>query len=405
MIEKSTLTRDQRECDYEYLWRVLNECFPVRGVMHRLGYDWDIIKKECQPAVLDASNDLEFCRALNQVFKRLDNFAHLMLFNGYMYRRYQQMYKEFMEGSWEDMKQEAFTPWMEAVHHPQSERFYEVLDDSESAGREFFWKDEPHEDMAMNRSTPKTGPTVSCMMLPGNVAYIKVPTLDMLKIAEDRPILFDFYARQKNCKDLIIDIRGNGGGATDYWNKLLVAPTLNEPLIETFFMLFALGPLNEAFVKAGITESPDFKGDVHPISGLPEFPNFHSEYLSQATHYIKGETAHEPNLEHHFDVERKWLLTDKKVYSSSEGFAVFCRTCNWATIVGERTGGDGIGITPFHAVLPESGLLMRYSAILGLNSDGGCNAEFHTTPDIECNPDDALAVCLAQIAERRKGSS
>ncbi len=398
-MNRSTLTREQRENDYEYLWRVLNECFPMRGTMQRLGYDWDAIKAECQPAVLDACTDLEFCRALNNVFKRMDHFAHLMLFNGRMYRAYQKMYKAFEDGAYENMDREAFAPWIEAVHQPHSEKFYEFLDETDDAGREFYAKDEPHESLAQDKYARKPGPTVSCMMLPGDVAYLKIPTLDMLKIIEDRPVLFDFYAKAKSCKDLIIDIRGNGGGATDYWDKLLVAPTLKETLPEEVYMLFAISPLNEAYITASSNNKNEPFGEIRPMSELPDFPNFHDEYLTQATHFVQATWKHEPDLEHPFEVGRRWLLTDKLVYSSSEGFAVFCKSSGWATIVGERTGGDGIGITPFHAVLPESGLLMRYSAMLGLNNDGGCNAEYHTTPEIECNPSDALAVCLAHITE------
>lgn len=402
-MDRCTLTRDQRERDYEFLWRVLNECFPLRGVMERLGYDWDAVEKECRPAVLDARDDLEFSCALNEVFKRLDNFAHLMLFNGRMYRWFQRTYKAFEDGAYEDMDKEAFAPWMEAVYHPKSELFYEAFDDSEDAGREFFWKDEPHDPVAPDKYASKPGPTVSCMMLPGNIAYLKIPTFNMLKIAEDRRVLFDFYAKNQTCRDLIIDIRGNGGGATDYWGKLLVAPLINDPVIGTTYMLFAMSPLNEMYIKAHLKEVGESKIEFHPIDKLPTFPNFHSEYQSQATHFTKGKNVHEPDPEHRFSADRIWLLTDNVVYSSAEAFAVFCRSCNWATIVGERTGGDGVGITPFHAMLPGSGLLMRYSGELGLNGDGGSNAEFHTTPDIECDPNDALALCLAQISKLNTG--
>jgi C-terminal processing protease CtpA/Prc len=85
------------------------------------------------------------------------------------------------------------------------------------------------------------------------------------------------------------------------------------------------------------------------------------------------------------------------VYSSSEGFAIFAKAHGWATLVGQRTGGDGMGITPFHAVLPESGLIMRYSGENGLNPDGGSNAEYHTAPNITCKSEAALDVCLARI--------
>ncbi len=77
-----------------------------------------------------------------------------------------------------------------------------------------------------------------------------------------------------------------------------------------------------------------------------------------------------------------WLLVDEYVYSSSEAFTVFCKDTGFATIVGSPTGGDGIGIDPVFLVLPNSGLIVRYSALFGLNPDGSSNEEFGTTPDL-----------------------
>lgn len=73
----------------------------------------------------------------------------------------------------------------------------------------------------------------------------------------------------------------------------------------------------------------------------------------------------------------------EKVFSSSEGFAQFCKTTKWATIVGERTGGDGIGSDPSIIRLPESGILLCYPSLIGLNHDGSLNSEERTIPDVK----------------------
>jgi len=36
-----------------------------------------------------------------------------------------------------------------------------------------------------------------------------------------------------------------------------------------------------------------------------------------------------------------WVLTNPKVYSSSENFIMFCKNTGFATLVGTSTGGDG----------------------------------------------------------------
>ena len=51
--------------------------------------------------------------------------------------------------------------------------------------------------------------------------------------------------------------------------------------------------------------------------------------------------------------------------------------------MGERTGGDGIGISPAICVLPNSGLIFSYPQEMGLFADGTCDFDYGTAPDIE----------------------
>lgn len=78
-----------------------------------------------------------------------------------------------------------------------------------------------------------------------------------------------------------------------------------------------------------------------------------------------------------------FLLVDKSVFSSVEGFAYFVKSTGRATIVGQRTHGDGVSNDPVIGMLPESGMLFRFSGTAGFNPDGSINAEVGTMPDIE----------------------
>ena len=400
---KHRLTREQRERDYNYLWEVLHSSFPQRAAMERLGYDWDKIEAECRDAVVNAEDDLEFCRAMNAVFERFEHFCHSNLFNAYMFKDFGQDFHDFANGMSESIDPAGFKAWLDVFDNKKSAEFYSVFDDT--PGREFNWKENPSAPPAEKVSRPPVKPA-SAVMLPGRVAYIKVPTIRMNRIAEERPMLFAFYEKYGSCSDLILDFRGNGGGATDYWGKLLVSPIITEKLVYETYMLYSRNEYNKEFIDCGLLgPSGEFAlgGEYHPVSELPDFPNFHEEYLGQATHFFKSREVYRPDTEHHFTVENKiYLLTDKKVYSSSEGFAHFCKSLKWAVIVGGQTGGDGVGITPFHAILPESGLVIRYAGVMGLNPDGSSNAEYKTIPDIVCDPEEALERCLEIIAAERE---
>ncbi|WP_442952502.1 S41 family peptidase [Paraclostridium sp. AKS81] len=80
-----------------------------------------------------------------------------------------------------------------------------------------------------------------------------------------------------------------------------------------------------------------------------------------------------------------YLLTDKKVYSSSEFFAMFCKESKFATLIGGTTGGDGGGLDPALFELKNSGLIVRMASGMYLNKDGICDEEVKTIPDFEIN--------------------
>ncbi|WP_408635287.1 S41 family peptidase [Paenibacillus selenitireducens] len=70
-----------------------------------------------------------------------------------------------------------------------------------------------------------------------------------------------------------------------------------------------------------------------------------------------------------------YLLLDKNVYSSNEMWANFAKQTGWATLVGEKTGGNGIGWEGALAALPNSGFLVRIQLMMGLTEDGFCDDE------------------------------
>ena len=98
---------------------------------------------------------------------------------------------------------------------------------------------------------------------------------------------------------------------------------------------------------------------------------------------------------------RIWLLVGPAVYSASESFSVFCQATGFATLVGTQTSGDGIGaLNPIMMRLPNSGILIQFTMMYGLNPDGSSNEETGTMPDV-CSPagEPALVTALRAIRE------
>ncbi len=217
----------------------------------------------------------------------------------------------------------------------------------------------------------------------GKIAYLKLPSFSSSYVEKDGEGIRTFLTQISHYPNLIVDIRGNGGGSTNYWMNKIV-PLLTDTKLSTnnylifrdssylkpfikhkmFTSYLGLKPLRE--LNLGQGNPQDYFGDD---KGLYEVLNYTIKPINPVG--FKGKIT---------------LLVDDYVYSSAEAFAVFAKASGWATLVGTRTGGDGIGFDPVSVALPNSGLVVRYPAEMGLNPDGSINEEVATMPDIYVEP-------------------
>ena len=97
-----------------------------------------------------------------------------------------------------------------------------------------------------------------------------------------------------------------------------------------------------------------------------------------------------------------YLLVDRGVYSAKQNqWHLFQKESGFATLIGERTGGDGIAENPRIVALDKTGYMMRYSYSLGTTESGSVNELEQTTPDVVCDPDASGALidqpCIQEV--------
>jgi hypothetical protein len=203
------------------------------------------------------------------------------------------------------------------------------------------------------------------------VAYLKVKSMSNRTLKSDGEKILEFYKSIKNYPYLVIDIRGNGGGTDNYWQSNIVEPLISETISSAIAMTYKGNYIKPFLRGRGIT--------TKPIDKLPE--EFKSKYASSMERFTASSRTVKPKNTVGFK-GKIYLLVDDFVYSSSESFAAFCKTTDFAKLVGTTTGGDGIGIDPCVMALPNSGLVVRFSLDMGIASDGTVNEKAHTKPDI-----------------------
>ncbi|MCI9578246.1 MAG: peptidase S41 [Oscillibacter sp.] len=371
--------------DYDYFVKTLKDSYLCLGVHDRENPEdpAEGIFADYRTMILENDSDEAFYSALYSSLYRLGSYGHLWIIEPENYQ--------------------GMLDWCREEDTAGRERWKELIEASEESYKTLkAYLDRLGKEDEGSWSGGGTGENLHTLLLPeAGAAYLKVDSFltdyDPDYQKEARAIR-DFYDAAGDCTDLIIDLTDNGGGNEGYWQNLLAAPLADGPLSCTNYALLADSGNNRPYIDNVFAPS-----DLHPIAELPELPRLERQGLEAATHFVESTLRVEPAAERAAFHGRVWLLVGPMVYSASESFAVFCQATGFAALVGSRTGGDGIGaLDPVMMRLPNSGILIQYTMMYGLNPDGSSSEEAGTTPDI-LSPagETALVTALRAIQEAR----
>ncbi len=375
------LSQQQRIDDLKYMYNVLKDNYPFFGVNKRLyQVDWLSREQEFIDRVKATQSDDDFYYTLKSILSDLNN-GHTNFID-----------KDFYNKLNTDINRSNLTT---------NKAWKEVLDNEKAKLR---YDDPTHEKPNItteNYAIP--GNVKTDIVSEGKVAYLGISSFNTFNIEGDIKIITPFLKKVKNYKALIIDIRGNGGGDDSYWSNNLVPLLTDRNLSCDWYFLFRGGNYAEHFIKYRLGD--DYK-NLQPIDNIfsEDLKNYPEEVKSDFKKYLKYKKTVPSKIYVGFQ-GKIYLLVDKYVYSSSEMFATFAKSTKFATLVGETTGGDGIGMEPLICVLPNSGHIFRFPNIMGLDSDGNCNEEHKTQPDIRVDTrkndnllkDEAVKYVLSEV--------
>lgn len=373
------LTEEEKLEDFEYMYTILKENYPYFEVNKRLnGIDWLSNKDEYISQIKDrAINDHMYFNELNNILSDLKN-GHTEMMDKVFYSYAKNVYEKDKKFNKE---------WVTQLNNSKAIERYSRMPEPRYKSK-----------------------TLSNNIIPNNVkthtfekekiGYLAIHSFNTFNIEEDMKTIKPFLESIKDYEALIIDIRGNGGGDTRYWNDNIVPMLINNPVQYTNYSAFRGGDFTEAFLKSRYGVGYKKLLLISDITG-GQLKNMPPELSKDFKYYIKDAVPLNPKNSIGFN-GKIYLLTDGGVFSAAEAFSVFAKSTGFATLVGETTGGDGIGSDPAVCTLPNSGYVFRFTKEMGLTSDGTCNFEYKTVPDIKVsakigvnfNEDEAIQTVL-----------
>lgn len=391
--EPESLTPEQKQSDFDTLTTILDEAYPFWQDVAAAGIDKDEIYERYEAIALDSDSTTDYLTALYRMLSQFGGAGHLGGVGGSGYASYLDLYSSILEEYKEAYPEAAdlISPQVEVLESPVTVETYSKLDPEYSGFRPkkrglFSLID------AIGREQTASAEPESLLetdILDDGTAYMKIPSFHNDYRAADGERIAAFFEEIRDTENLIIDIRGNGGGNTAYWQDFIVRPNAKEDLHVESYYLYKANDWTYDYVTDG-GQRP-----LSEVSKLPDSidPQDFTHFFVEAYDYPAAEDPYPGDI---------WVLMDEYNYSASESFLMLCKQSGFATLVGtSSSGGDNPSSDPMFFSLPESGFVFRMSTTYCVNPDGTSNERYGTAPDILVKPtEDPLEAVLQKIAER-----
>ena len=351
--------------DFNFAYNTLKEHYPFFEVNKKLyGIDWLANKEKYEAYIAESKNDADFFSRMNYVLAELHNW-HTHLMPTELGIDYYISYKYYPIFWWRHDIAKMY-------EKDNVRRRYNI--NNETVKR--YVNANIKRDDEVNKTYSKNLMTEN--IIKDKLAYIRIKSLiGGQYINQDKDIIINYLNEIKDYPFLIIDIRGNGGGDSGYWQNFLLPKIVDKKYETKNYLFIKLGKLYEK-----IFRQERFDNDVKTFLDNSSFSDDVKKILSNFDGYTTWNMSVEPSEDSIHFKGKIYLLVDNGVYSSAEMLASFCKETKLATLVGSRTSGDGIGFDPMQVDLPNTAFVMRFSNVMGVTESGSINELDQTVPDI-----------------------
>jgi C-terminal processing protease CtpA/Prc len=213
------------------------------------------------------------------------------------------------------------------------------------------------------------------------VGYIRVKSFALKHVEPDRKAISAFFEQSAGeFSKLIIDVRDNSGGRTEYFYENLMKPFLNQPVAYkhvTGLKRKFLEDHNQAYINGQRFTVSSLANETSVVEASPP-----PEFDSQEWVFYEITRELSPNNRYRFKGDI-FVLINGNTGSAADDFANAMKRIGISILVGQNTSGSAAAyVAPIAIRLPESGMQFIMEVDLLINPDGSYNEIVGTSPDI-----------------------
>lgn len=402
---KLTLDKSQMEADLTDLVDSLDKYYPLKDYLEENGYNFQNSEDQARTSISSIQSDQDFYYLMEEFAQK---FPGVSILSTQDFAQAREDYSKYTDVFQNGRVLDYYGPGQEAGN--QTAETTEAIEAQETKETEQKTPTIIDNSTSLGLSTAISGGNLSFDKSQDEYALINFSSFEEKNIPGDMKKINDFLVDISDHETLVLDIRGINNGSSKYWLKL--AETLSS---EDLYYTARIVQKGEDFIKNVEDASnlaPEIEiSDMYPIDELPEdmdFPGYLTDKFNnfwRINYTVYGlkdggseedqTLVDEENPEEETEmkpVAKKGnvfdghivLLQDESVSGAGDGFSALCKYTGLATVLGTKTSGGGISseFPPAFVSLPNSGLVMKFPSVLGIDYYGYEDAS-GTTPDIE----------------------
>ncbi|MCL2398044.1 MAG: S41 family peptidase [Defluviitaleaceae bacterium] len=238
---------------------------------------------------------------------------------------------------------------------------------------------------------------------------------DLKAMQRDEELILDFFEEIRDFDHLIIDLRRNGGGDSQFFTDAVIGPNIDRQLLVYGYAFMSRGEYSSMFIGPGniignilnnmhgLSVRDNVFRPIYQMLDDIDLPYLNMDDMERMDYGFRMRASVNPRRLPQFNHQpafdgKIWLLTSSYMGSAAQIAALITDYIGFATLVGETTGGNYGGPRIFVA-LPNTGILFQMD-VMYITDSRGRLLEAGTIPH-HFNMDgmDALETTLALIKE------